>query len=121
MHSLPRKKGFPLGRLAVCCALLLALAAGPAQAVSYTVDSSLGASADPDFKTLDELRIARSPLADGDSITFYNSDNTLGGIFFGLPADSRLTLGGNGSGLYTMHRQRVRPDSNLKLTRKPAA
>jgi len=26
-----------------------------------------------------------------------------------------------GSGLYTMHRQRVRPDSNLKLTRKPAA
>ena len=25
-----------------------------------------------------------------------------------------------GSGLYTMHRQRVRPDSNLKLTRKPA-
>lgn len=26
-----------------------------------------------------------------------------------------------GSGLYTMHRQRVRPDSTLKLTRKPAA
>lgn len=26
-----------------------------------------------------------------------------------------------GSGLYTMHRQRVRPDSNLKLTRKPVA
>ncbi len=26
-----------------------------------------------------------------------------------------------GSGLYTMHRQRVRPDSNLKLARKPAA
>ncbi|WP_293795039.1 DMT family transporter [uncultured Bosea sp.] len=26
-----------------------------------------------------------------------------------------------GSGLYTMHRQRVRPDSNLKLTRKSAA
>ncbi|UZF92897.1 DMT family transporter [Bosea sp. NBC_00550] len=26
-----------------------------------------------------------------------------------------------GSGLYTMHRQRVRPDSNLKLTRKPTA
>jgi len=26
-----------------------------------------------------------------------------------------------GSGLYTMHRQRVRPDSNLKLSRKPGA
>ncbi len=26
-----------------------------------------------------------------------------------------------GSGLYTMHRQRVRPDSNLKLDRKAGA
>ncbi|MCO5092604.1 DMT family transporter [Bosea sp. (in: a-proteobacteria)] len=47
----------------------------------------------------------------------------LGYLVWGDVPDLFTTIGVAlivGSGLYTMHRQRVRPDSNLKLSRKPA-
>ena len=83
-------------RVLLCVCGLLSALAGPANAVSYTIDSGGGVA--PVYNNLENLRgVLLGTLANNDSITLLNSDASLTGEFT-LAGGFALTLANGAAG-----------------------